>query len=166
MAGRAGEPQARPYDRAMRIRPARVEETASLTRLALASKASWGYDDDFMERCASELVVRDEHVDDALAYVATDEDGDVVGFYVLKEPAAREAELDMLFVASSHLRSGVGRFLLDDARREARSRGWTTLLIESDPFAAPFYEREGAVLIGTSRSPSTGRELPLFELRL
>lgn len=150
----------------MRIRPARLDEIDSLSALALASKATWGYDEAFMERCRVELVVRDEHVERGLAHVAVDDADGALGFYALKEPGERSAELDLLFVAPAHLRRGVGRALLADACREARRRGWPVLLVESDPFAAPFYEREGAVLIGTSTSPSTGRELPLFEVRL
>ena len=119
-----------------------------------------------MERCRVELVVRDEHVVKGLAHVAVDESGAALGFCALKEPGERSAELDLLFVAPAHLRRGVGRVLLADACREARQRGWSVLLVESDPFAAPFYEREGAVLIGTATSPSTQRELPLFEIRL
>ena len=150
----------------MRIRRARVEETESLSELALASKASWGYDEDFMARCRVELVVRDEHVDRGLAHVAVESDDVARGFYVLKEPRELDAELDMLFVAPPFMGRGLGRALLRDASREARRRGWSALLIASDPFAAAFYEREGAVLIGTSTSPSTGRDLPLFEIRL
>ena len=150
----------------MVIRPARLDETGPLSELAFVSKASWGYDEAFMERCRVELVVRDEHVERGLAFVAVDEADIALGFYVLKEPGERDAELDLLFVAPSHMRRGVGRALLGDACRESRRRGWSVLLIESDPFAAAFYEREGAVLTGASTSPSTGRELPLFEIRL
>jgi hypothetical protein len=41
--------------RAMQIRPARGDEAAAITALGLRSKAHWGYDDDFMARCAAEL---------------------------------------------------------------------------------------------------------------
>ena len=33
------------------LRPAEPDEAAALTDLALAAKASWGYDADFMARC-------------------------------------------------------------------------------------------------------------------
>lgn len=129
----------------MKIRPARSDETDSLSALAVASKATWGYDEAFMERCRVELVVRDEHVERGLVNVAVDEFDTAMGFYALKEPGERDAELGLLFVAPAHLRRGVGRVLLADACREARRRGWSVLLVESDPFAAAFYEREGAV---------------------
>ncbi|MHB8826954.1 MAG: hypothetical protein ACYC5Z_04740 [Acidimicrobiales bacterium] len=94
----------------MKIRPARSDETDSLSALAVASKATWGYDEAFMERCRVELVVRDEHVERGLVNVAVDEFDTAMGFYALKEPGERDAELGLLFVAPAHLRRGVGRY--------------------------------------------------------
>ncbi len=151
----------------MRIRLAELDETESLSLLALRSKAHWGYDAAFMAQCRSELVVTEDQVASQLAYVAVDEDSDeIVGFYLLEELAERDAELAMLFVAPQHIGVGIGQALLLHAQSEARRRGWTRLLIESDPFASLFYERQGAVLVGTAKSSSTGRDLPLYELRL
>jgi len=151
----------------VRIRSAKLDEIESLSLLALRSKASWGYDAGFMARCRSELVVNEDQVANKLTYVAVDEtSNEVLGFYLLREPGERDAELDMLFVAPQHIGEGVGRALLLDAQGEARRRGWEVLLIESDPFASSFYERHGAILVGTSKSPATGRDLSLYELRL
>src|ERR1035437_7555195 len=50
--------------------------------------------------------------------------------------------------------------------RRATLLGSSILRIDSDPFAAPFYESQGATLVGTAKSTSTGRGLPLFELRM
>ena len=94
----------------MKIRPARSDETDSLSALAVASKATWGYDEAFMERCRVELVVRDEHVERGLVNVAVDEFDTAMGFYALKEPGERDAELGLLFVAPAHLRRGAGRY--------------------------------------------------------
>lgn len=150
----------------MRIRPAELDETEPLSLLALRSKAHWGYDAAFMAQCRSELVVTEEQVVRQLVYVAVDEESDeIVGFYLLEEPGERDAELAMLFVAPQHIGGGIGQALLLDARSKAQQRGWKRLLIESDPFASLFYERQGAVLVGTVKS-SSGRDLPLYELRL
>jgi len=89
-----------------------------------------------------------------VTYVAVDEtSNEVLGFYLLREPGERDAELDMLFVAPQHIGEGVGRALLLDAQGEARRRGWEVLLIESDPSHRRFNERHGAILVGTSKSP-------------
>lgn len=137
-----------------------------LSQLAFESKRFWGYDDEFMERCRSELVVREEDIANQMVWVAEGQSsGEALGFYLLKELSEDDAELDMLFVAPEYVRAGVGQALMQDAARVARLLGWSVLRIESDPFAAPFYESQGAALVGTAKSKSTGRDLPLFELR-
>ena len=44
-------------DSATRIRPAQPADAAVLTRLALTSKAVWGYDASFMAACRAELTI-------------------------------------------------------------------------------------------------------------
>ena len=150
----------------MKIRVATVGESMMLSQLAFESKRFWGYDDEFMERCRSELVVREEDIADQMVWVAEGQSsGEALGFYLLRKLSKDDAKLDMLFVAPEHIRQGVGKALIEDAAREARLLGSSRLRIESDPFAAPFYESQGAALVGTAKSKSTGRDLPLFELR-
>jgi GNAT superfamily N-acetyltransferase len=151
----------------MMIRAARSDEAARLTQLAFDSKRHWGYDEAFMELCRSELVVREGDVHRGNVFVVADESSDApIGLYVLTTVSELEGELDMLFVDPSHIGGGVGAALLAHAKDLARERGLSVLRVEADPFAAAFYEHEGAVLIGTTRSVSTGRELPTFEFRL
>jgi GNAT superfamily N-acetyltransferase len=147
----------------MHTRLAVSSETLELSSLAVASKRYWGYDDEFMELCRAELMVDEDDVDAGLVVVAEEEIGGLVGFYSLAE--SPRPELRMLFVAPVAIGRGVGKILMNDALRVARSRGWKALVIESDPFAASFYEHLGAELVGTSLSASTGRTLPLYEIR-
>ena len=140
----------------MTIRPARPDEAAALTALALRSKAHWGYDDAFMARAASELRVADV----AGVFVA-ERDGALAGFHRVEGD-----ELAMLFVEPGAMGAGVGTALLDHACAHARASGVTALLVESDPNAVPFYRRHGATQVGERRSPSTGRALPLLRLPL
>jgi len=148
------------------IRAARLDEAASLTQLVFESKRSWGYDDDFMDRCRSELVVHQGDIAAGSVYVAVDERDDDVGVYVVKGLGQEEAELDSLFVAPVHMGAGVGASLLAHALNKVRADGYMTMRVDADPFAATFYERYGATLIGTATSKSTGRELPRYEFRL
>jgi hypothetical protein len=48
----------------------------------------------------------------------------------------------------------------------AAERGADRLTLESDPNAAGFYERMGAHRTGSVTAPSTGRELPVYEVML
>jgi GNAT superfamily N-acetyltransferase len=137
-----------------------------LTELVFESKRFWGYDDAFMERCRSELEVHESDIAAGCVYVAVDEHDGALGVYVLKGVNEGEAELDSLFVSSSHMRVGVGAALLAHALNRARDDGYATMRLDSDPFAAIFYERRGATLSGTTISTSTGRVLPRFEFRL
>jgi GNAT superfamily N-acetyltransferase len=136
------------------IRPARAEEAAALTALALRSKAHWGYDDAFMERAATEL-----QVTDVAGVFVVERDGALAGFHRVDGD-----ELSMLFVEPGAMGAGVGTALLDHARAHAHASGIEELTIESDPNAAPFYARHGAQHVGERRSPSTGRALPLLRL--
>lgn len=141
-------------------------EATMLSQLEFESKRSLGYDDEFMQRCRSELVVREEDIVNQRVFVAEGQKGkEALGFYLLKELSEDDAELGTLFVAPEYVREGVGKALMEDAARVARLLGSLVLLIESDPFAAPFYESQGAILVGTAKLKSTGRDLPRFELR-
>jgi GNAT superfamily N-acetyltransferase len=76
-------------------------------------------------------------------------------------------DLDKLFIEPRHIRAGFGRILLTHAIDEARRRGARRLTILSDPYAAAFYERNGARLVGEASSDAIpGRSLPLYEINL
>ncbi|GAA5345936.1 GNAT family N-acetyltransferase [Planifilum fimeticola] len=150
-----------------RIRPARPEEAKQLSDLAFRSKAHWGYDDDFMERCRGPLTVFPGNIAEGRVFVLEDR-GRIRGFYELSG-AGSEKELSFLFVEPGDIGKGYGRALWLHAVRTAEVRGADGILIHSDPHAEPFYRAMGARRVG--EVPSTaipGRMLPLmrFDLRL
>jgi GNAT superfamily N-acetyltransferase len=146
------------------VRPARPEEAAELSELAVRSKAVWGYDDAFLERCRDELTLRPPDI--AVRRTQVVEDGALLGFVtVCGEPPA--GELDALYVAPGAIGRGVGRALLDAATTLARAEGFRSLRIHSDPHAEAFYLRHGARRVGEVASGSIpGRVLPLLRLDL
>jgi GNAT superfamily N-acetyltransferase len=75
-------------------------------------------------------------------------------------------DLDMLFVEPRSIGEGVGGALMRHATTLARGDGALTLRITADPFAVPFYEHFGAMLVGSSIAPYTGRSLPVYEIAL
>jgi GNAT superfamily N-acetyltransferase len=114
-----------------RIRRAERADAAALTRLALASKASWGYDAAFMEACRAELTL---------------EARDIVG--------------DPTFViAPEAVRCGIGRRLWAHLERTARAVGVTHLEVDSDPHAEGFYRRTGMRRTGQAASGSIAERL-------
>lgn len=143
------------------LRDARPEELAALSDLCLRSKAFWGYGAAFMDACREELMVRHQDLDRTrVAEVAGAARG-------VAQVSADGGELMLLYVDPGAMGLGLGRALLKDAADRARAAGVRTLRIEADPNAAPFYQRLGAVVVGTAPSGSIpGRSLPLLELPL
>ena len=150
---------------AISIRPAAPDEAGLLTALALRSKAHWGYDDAFMAACRDELTLADDEIVARRTHVA-ERAGRVLGFSTL-EGAPPAGVVGMLFVEPEMIGQGVGGLLMRDLLGRARSLDFTTLTIDADPDAEPFYLAQGAVRVGTTPSGSIpGRVLPLLEIRL
>jgi predicted N-acetyltransferase YhbS len=150
------------------IRLARIDEAPGLSELCVRSKASWGYDDAFMALARVVLQVNPEQSAAGDVWVATGADGEVVGMVALGPSEQVDTlDLDKLFVEPQQIRSGVGSALIAHAIDEARRRGAKRLTILSDPYAAGFYERNGARLIGEAPSDAIpGRSVPLYEIKL
>lgn len=148
------------------IRDARPGEAAALTALTVRSKAHWGYDEAFMAACREELTVTSDAIRDYPTRVIIS--GTTIGGYYRLEPAAGgELELGMCFVDPPWMGRGLGKRLMADAVARARERGATGLIIQSDPFAEPFYRHCGAERIGERPSASVpGRVLPVLRLLL
>jgi GNAT superfamily N-acetyltransferase len=139
----------------MELRPARPDEAALLSALALRSKAHWGYNDAFLAACRHELMIRRGEITARHVTVA-EVDGAVAGHYTIDG-----AELGQLFVEPAHIGRGVGRALWTHAVGAAHELGIHTLSIDSDPFAEGFYLAMGATRVGSTPSGSIeGRELP------
>jgi N-acetylglutamate synthase-like GNAT family acetyltransferase len=136
--------------------------------LCARSKASWGYDEDFMGLVRLAFEGMQEQVATGNVWVATRSDGEVAGMVALGPSEQPDTlDLDKLFVEPQRIRTGVGRALLAHAIIEAKRRGAERLTILADPYAAGFYERHGARLIGEAPSDAIpGRSLPLYEVKL
>jgi GNAT superfamily N-acetyltransferase len=152
----------------VRLRAARPGEAALLSALALRSKASWGYDEAFIDACRAELTYTPSRLRDPLFhFVVAIDDGDLCGFYALETRAPQRFELDALFVAPDRIGTGIGRALIGHAIAAVRQAGGRSLVIQGDPNAAGFYHAAGARRIGSRSSGSIeGRELPLFEITI
>ena len=142
-----------------RLRRAGPEDAGALARLALISKAAWGYDAAFMAACRAELTVRQESISRDPTYLVEAE-GRILGFYQLGLDDA-VAEIRMMFVAPGALRSGLGRRLWAHLEETARTAGVRRLEVDSDPHAEAFYRAMGMRRVGEAPSGSIpGRMLP------
>ena len=150
----------------MQIRSATASDALRLSALAYQSKASWGYDADFMEACRDELAVPMESVGAGRVFVGEDA-GEIVGFYALEPISTDEVEVSHLFVAPETIRQGHGRRLFEHLLAEGRRLGYRVVVIQSDPQAAGFYRAMGAREVGVRESVSiAGRMLPLLRIDL
>ena len=150
----------------MEIRDAHLDDADTLSDIAFVSKALWGYSDDFMRACRKELQVLPADIKSASAiYRVCEVQGVAIGFYALDHIAEDTADLDALFVHPDHVQRGIGKRLMQDAIDVARERGYSRLVIQSDPNAERFYLACGAVRVGQKESDSiAGRFLPLLEM--
>ncbi|HVF87958.1 MAG TPA: GNAT family N-acetyltransferase [Pyrinomonadaceae bacterium] len=147
------------------IRRAVAIESATLTELALRSKAHWGYDTDFLEKCRAELTLSPPYITENHVFVV-EESECVIGFYSLKA-VEDYVELDHLFVEPGALRRGYGKSLWQHAVETASRLGYSQIVIQSDPHAEAFYQAMGATrfaLAASSISPE--RMLPMLRFSL
>jgi len=143
------------------LRALRPDELHAATALCLRSKAYWGYDDDFMAACKSELTLTEADLAEGHLIAALDGSG-LAGVAQISV-APRETYLEKLFVDTDRIGSGLGRILFDWAVTAARNAGAKEMIVEADPGATPFYERMGCVRAGDAPSGSVaGRVLPRF----
>ena len=148
------------------VRRARDEDCAFLSDLAFRAKASWGYSDEFMAACRGELVVTVEDVHTLDVFVL-ERAGRVQGYYALEPCGDGEVEMVALFVEPELNGQGHGKTLVEHAKELASSQEYRSIVIQSDPYAEPFYRSCGAVRIGTRPSDSIpGRQLPLMKIVL
>ncbi len=148
------------------IRAAKEIEAETLTELALRAKGHWGYDAQFLLDCRADLTVTPEFVRSNLVFVLQEAES-IVGYYCLERISKDTVELVHLFVEPTHIGSGYGRQLLTHAEHTARRHGFSSLILNSDPFAEAFYLRMGAKRIGEVTSPvRPGRLLPKMHISL
>lgn len=151
-----------------RLRRAGPGDAEALSSLAFRSKASWGYDIDFMKRCRDELTYTEEKIEAPRFQIQVCEiDDEPVGFYALEIRSETDAELEGLFVKADMLRKGIGNLLIEHLRSEAGRLGIRTITIQGDPNAEEFYTSIGAKPAGYRESASiSGRFLPIFKLAI
>ena len=143
------------------LRPPFEEESESLAALCRRAKATWGYDEAFLDACEPVLRVDPELAARAQAVVAEIE-GVPVGVAQVRSDG-QAVELELMFVEPTCQGRGVGRALFEWARTRARELGASSMTILADPGARGFYERMGARFERMAPSDAIrGRELPLL----
>ena len=142
------------------FRAALPADAATLSRIAIAAKRHWGYPDEWIELWRRELTVTPANIERDYVSIA-EVSGQAAGF-VSVSVAARDAEIEHLWVLPEFIGLGVGRTLLQQALDWCASRGLASLKVAADPNAIGFYLAAGGKVIGRQTSVPAPRELPVF----
>ena len=150
----------------MEIRRARPAEAATLSTIARKAKAHWGYPEVWLKQWEAQLTITPEFVAANETYAALIENR-IVAFHAISE-TPETIRLEHLWVLPEQMRRGIGRKLFVHAAARALARGATSLTIEADPNAEPFYRHLGAEKVGAVVTEIEGRrrELPLLSFDL
>ena len=151
----------------MRIRRALESEASALSALAVDAKQLWPYSPQDIERWRPLLAVTAADIAANPTFVA-ELDDTVAGFYLLV-PGRPTWALEHLWVSPRFARRGIGRALLAHAVTTARQAGVSSIVIDADPNAEPFYTACGAVREGAIAAPiesDPARIRPHLSLRL
>jgi GNAT superfamily N-acetyltransferase len=145
---------------------ANPSDAETLSAIAWAAKAHWGYPPHWMEQWRAQLTITPELIAANETFMA-EMNGQIVGFHALVE-MAESWRLEHLWVLPERIGQGFGRNLFAHAVERATLRGARRLTIEADPNAESFYLHLGAVQIGAATSEIDGhrRELPLLAFDL
>jgi GNAT superfamily N-acetyltransferase len=139
-------------------------DATTLTAIARASKADWGYEPAMLRVWDPQLTVSADLIRLQPVWSAVI-DGVIIGFYALG-PGEEDWEIEHLWVHPEWMGRGVGQALFEHAAAEARSAGARVLRVVSDPHAEGFYRRMGARRVGEQDSVPEGRRLPVLLLNL
>ena len=157
--------QGKELTEALHIRAAQRGEAETLSALALASKASWGYPAEMVEAFVEELTLAEAAIVENTVAVCVSGD-EILGFYRLVVEG-REGEVADCFVSPEAQRRGVGAALMSHLMAAAKAAGVTRLELQSDPYAEGFYAAMGFKKFSQSESDSIpGRYLPVMEMKL
>jgi len=149
------------------FRRAEPSDAATLSAIARAAKASWGYPAAALASWEAALTISPEYLARELVVCAMGEDR-IAGYYALERREDRWT-LEHLWVEPAFQRRGIGRRLFAHALEEVGARGPGIVTIEADPNAAPFYARMGAREVGSIPAPidgDPGRRLPILEIEV
>ena len=139
-----------------------ISDANKLTKIALISKAYWGYSNDLIESWRGDLTVTSTMISESQIFKFLVDD-ETAGFYFLNPPKGKSIELEMLFVLPAFIGKGVGKQLLQHSFRKAVELKATSMTLLADPNAVPFYKSQGFYEIDKKESSIAGRFLPVMQ---
>jgi len=146
------------------IRPARPQEGDRLREIAVAAKAHWGYDEDWVRGWAAQGDFSQEALA-ARPVLVADLGGRAIGFATLIAQGD-VCVLDDLWIDPDWIGRGIGTRLFEACAERARDLGAKRLEWEAEPNAVGFYQRMGGRYLRESAPTELGRTIPVMGLEL
>jgi len=150
------------------VRPARVDDAAELTQIAVRATKNDGYDDIAIARFMPALKINLALIAAGLVFVADGEDGVLRGHVAIRPTGIGGLVLlEGIFVDPTYARKGVGTGLFATAVELSRKLAGNVILITSSPSSIGFYARLGANKIGMTPfvfSPEVKLSMFAFEI--
>ena len=146
-----------------------------LTEISFAAKRHWNYPDKYYDLWKDELTITKDYIRQSILYKA--QFGDlIVGFYSIVENKSdfysgetfvkKGFYLEHIFIRPEYHKFGIGRLMIDHAKKISENNGIDNLLIFVDPYAKGFYAKIGADYLYDSKSSIPGRLIPLYDLKV
>jgi streptomycin 6-kinase len=147
-------------------RSAEAKDLAAANQLIRASKAHWGYPDDFMKRFMQLFGLTEAYLSENTIELMLDGDK-IIGLYGFKLHPDNSLELDYFFIHPAYIGKGFGKTLWDRARQCPKQFNMHSFILWSDPEAETFYVKMGCHRIGMKKSPLLpNREAPVLQYDL
>jgi GNAT superfamily N-acetyltransferase len=142
-----------------KITKAFLSEIEILNKISIASKAYWGYPDEWMEKWHDALLLSDADFDDHIIFKIEDEES-IIGFCVMTEHL-EAYEVLHLWILPDFIGKGYGKKLLNHTIKQVVTKN-KPIIVEADPNAEAFYISQGFVTFDQVESEPKGRFLPVM----
>jgi maltose O-acetyltransferase len=146
-----------------------------LTEIAFTAKRCWNYPESYFELWKDELTITKNYIEQNIVYKAKFLNS-VIGFYSIVENKTdfysgevfvqKGFWLEHIFIRPDSQLVGVGRRMIDHAKRISKSNSIANLMIFVDPFAKGFYDKIGAEYLYESKSSIPNRLIPVYQLKV
>lgn len=157
------------------INKAVENDSSILTEISFAAKRYWKYPDNYYDLWKDELTITKDYIKQNIVYKA--QLGDLtLGFYSIVENKLdlysgetfikRGFYLEHIFIKPVYHKLGIGRLMIDHAKKISENIKIRSLLIFVDPYAKGFYDKIGANYLYLSKSSIPGRLIPVYDLKI
>ncbi|WBW96946.1 GNAT family N-acetyltransferase [Oceanirhabdus sp. W0125-5] len=134
----------------LNIRRAIIQESETLTNIAIQSEAYWGFDSDYMEQFKFTYKVTEEFIKNNPTFII-ENDEKIIGFYsiLINE---HEVSLEYLYIDPEFIGKGYGKRLWNHMIEKCKNLAIKEIEIVTSPEAKEFYIKMGAVQTGEIQS--------------